>query len=94
MANDYMPYFFNSGWGKNIPRAWVYATVLPIYNRKGSRNEPSSYRPIFILDVIGKLYTTMIAGRLNKTVATRLAEAHYGFRKCYLTKQAIPASKL
>ena len=48
---------FNKCWmGKqNLPRAWVDATVIPIYKRKGSRSVPSSYRPIFLLDVIDKL---------------------------------------
>ena len=48
---------FNKCWmGKqNIPRAWVDATVMPIYKRKGSRSVPSSYRPIFLLDVIDTL---------------------------------------
>ena len=43
---------FNKCWmGKqNIPRAWVDATVMPIYKRKGSRSVPSSYRSIFPLD--------------------------------------------
>ena len=84
---------FNKCWmGKqNTPRAWVDATVMPIYKRKGSRSVHSSYRPIFLLDVIGKLYASMVVGRLNKTVAARLAEAQHGFRKGYSTEQAILA---
>ena len=79
---------------QNIPRAWVDATVMPIYKRKGSRSVPSSYRPIFLLDVIGKLYASMVVGRLNKTVAARLAETQHGFRKGYSTEQAILPSGL
>ena len=84
---------FNKCWmGKqNIPRTWVDATVMPIYKRKGSRSVPSSYRPIFLLGVIGKLYASMVVGRLNKTVAARLAETQHGFRKGYSTEQAILA---
>ena len=55
---------FNKCWmGKqNIPRAWVVATVLPIYKRKGSRSVPSSYNTITIqrnlLDIHGILSFT------------------------------------
>ena len=52
---------------------------------------PSSYRPIFLLDVIGKLYASMVVGRLNKTVAAKMAETQHGFRKGYSTEQAILA---
>ena len=61
----------------------------PSMGRKGSRSVPSSYRPIYLLDVIGKLYASMVVGRLNKTVAARLAETQHGFRKGYSTEQAI-----
>ena len=33
----------------------------------------------------------MVVGRLNKTVAARLAEIQHGFRKGYFTEQAILA---
>ena len=82
---------FNNCWtGRSqLPRAWVDANVVPIYKGKGSRSEPSSYRPIFLLDVIGKLYASMVVARLNKTV--ELPETQYGFRKGYSTEQAILA---
>ena len=84
---------FNKCWmGKqNIFRAWIDATVMPICKRKGSRSVPSSYRPIFLLDVIGMLYASMVVGRLNKTVAARLAETQHGFRKGYSAEQEILA---
>ena len=52
---------------------------------------PSINRPIFLLNVIGKLYSLTVVGRLNKTVASRLAETLYRFRKDYSTEQAILA---
>ena len=74
-----------------MPRSWVDATVVPIYKRRGSRSVPSSYRPIFLLNVTGKLYASMVVGRLNKTVASNLAETQYGSRKGYSIEQAILA---
>ena len=62
---------FNNCWtGRSqLPRAWVDANVVPIYKGIGSRSEPSSCRPIFLLDVIGRLCASMVVARFNKTVA-------------------------
>ena len=64
---------------------------MTIYKKKGSCSGPSSDRPIFLLDVTTKLYASMVVGRLNKTVAARLAETQHGFWKGYSTEQAILA---
>ena len=76
---------FNKCWmdKEDIPRAWVDATVMPIYKGKGSRSVLSSYKPIFLLDVFGKLYGSVVAERLNKTVTARLTETQHGFWKDY-----------
>ena len=74
---------------QNIPPVWVDATVMPTYKRKGTRSVPSIYRPIFLLNMIGELYSSALVGGLNKTVTTRLAETLYEFKKDYLTEQAI-----
>ena len=50
-------------------RAWVNANFVSIYRRNGSRSEPSSYRPFFI-DIIGKLFVSMVVGRPKRTVTT------------------------
>ena len=52
---------------------------------------PSNYRPTFLLDVIGKLYASMVVGKLNKTITARLTEIQHGFRKGYSTEQEILA---
>ena len=84
---------FNACWmGKQvIPRAWVDANVVPIYKGRGSRSEPGSYRPIFLLDVIGKLYSSMVVGRLSRAVDGILPETQYGFRTGFSTEQAVLA---
>ena len=62
---------------------------MPVYKRKGSSNSPFSYKPIFLLDLVGKLYESMVGGRLNQTVAARLAEIQHELRKVNSIEQAI-----
>ena len=87
---------FNKCWmGKqNTPQAQVDATVMVIYERKGLCSVASSYRPIFFLDVMGKLQSSMVVGRLNKIVAAGLAETQHGSRKGRSTEQAILAVRI
>ena len=76
---------------RNIPRAWVDASVMPIYKRKESSSMPSSYRPIFLLNVIGKFYASMVVARLNKKFAAKLAETQQEFWKDFPTERVILA---
>lgn len=43
------------------PTIWKKARVVPIY-KKNSRSEPSNYRPISLLSVVGKVLEQVVAG--------------------------------
>ena len=48
-----------------FPERWKVAEVVPIYKNKGKRGDPCNYRNISILSALMKLYTGILANRLN-----------------------------
>ncbi|XP_061458411.1 uncharacterized protein LOC133373121 [Rhineura floridana] len=64
-----------------IPQGWGAAIIIPIY-KKGSRLNPANYRPISLLNIISKLYTTYLYRKLLDWVnqTDLLAPEQAGFR--------------
>ena len=93
LLDGHMLNLFNSCWNgsKKIPREWIDAEVVSIYKRKGSAGDANSYRGIFLLDTIGKLYAGIICQRLEKHLINPLSPTQYGFREGYSSEQAILA---
>ncbi|GBP34283.1 hypothetical protein EVAR_13422_1 [Eumeta japonica] len=51
-----------------VPNDWCKAVIVTLYNKKGSRQICTNYRPISLLRVIGKLYSKIIIERVvNET---------------------------
>ena len=48
-----------------IPEAWSVGKIIPIYNQKGDKSDPSNYRPITLLSCMGKLFTSVKNNRLQ-----------------------------
>ena len=88
---DKLLVIMNSYWmrGVEIPREWIDAEVISIYKRKGSRKDASNYRSIFLLDVIGKVYASMVCGRIIPISDQWMAPTQFGFRSGRSTEQAI-----
>lgn len=74
-----------------FPNEWKIAKLLLI--RKGNKplDQPSSFRPISILDTEGKLYEQLLLERLNREIERTggLSENQFGFRKGRQTIDAI-----
>lgn len=74
-----------------FPKIWKRSRLLLL--RKGNKpmENPSSYRPICLLDVEGKLYEQLILIRLKEEIARTgdLAENQFGFREGRQTVHAI-----
>lgn len=72
-------------------RRWKMQKLVLL--RKGDKplGEPSSYRPICLLDNLGKLFERLLLQRLEKHVESNggLSERQYGFRKGRSTVDAI-----
>ena len=62
-----------------IPQEWRDATVTPIH-KKGSKTEPSNYRPISLLSVTSKVQERIVADRISKHIQPHLPNGQSGFR--------------
>ena len=75
-----------------FPKRWKQARLVLIDKGKGGPvDNPSSYRPLCILDSAGKLLEKLLRPRLHAAVqaAGDLSNSQYGFRKGRSTIQAI-----
>ena len=68
-----------------FPEQWSTSMISPIYKSKGDRSNPQNYRPITILSCLGKLFTSILNGRLNDYLEDSILENQAGFRKNYST---------
>ena len=66
-----------------FPHPWKEARLILIKKGNKPDNEPSSYRPLCLLDNIGKILKLLLADRLEAQLATRagLAKNQFGFQK-------------
>jgi len=74
-----------------VPGRWKEARVVLL--RKGNRPEgvPSSYRPLCLLNDLGKMFEALLAARLETHIADRggLGSNQFGFRKGRSTDDAV-----
>ena len=71
----------------NVPEIWLIGNIIPVYKNKGDSNDPKNFRPITIVNCLGKLFTAILTERLNK-YSDRfmiLNENQCGFRQGYCT---------
>lgn len=74
-----------------FPSQWKIAKLVLLPKGKGSSGEPTSFRPLSLLDSEGKLYEMLIADRLEKEIERTggLSDNQFGFRKGRQTTDAI-----
>lgn len=78
-----------------FPRRWKTARLILIDKRKekktGDPDSPSSYRPLSLLDTLGKLFEIVLRPRIQQAVQDSggLNDRQYGFRKGRSTIGAI-----
>ena len=73
--------FYNQSWLQGtIPSSWSHATVVSIFKGKGDDTDPSSYRPISLLNATYKVYAAMIQTRLATSFDNKLRNTQSGFR--------------
>lgn len=72
---------------KYVPKQWKKAEIIVLLKPDKPPANPSSYRPISLLPVIGKLFERLYIKRLNKIVQTKkiLIDAQFGFREKHST---------
>ena len=81
---------FNQCWRtEQIPELWQLGRIAAIYKKGKNCQLPASYRPISILQVLYKLYTTLILGRLSGGMQGRIWKFQYGFQTGFSVDDAI-----
>eukprot|EP00732_Lithocolla_globosa_P000417 Lithocolla_globosa_v1_NODE_127_length_6020_cov_51.448114.p1 type:complete len:867 gc:universal NODE_127_length_6020_cov_51.448114:3658-1058(-) len=68
-----------------FPSLWKIAHVVPVYKHKGESSDPSMYRPISLLSIVGKTMEKVINSTLRKHLFgfKLISHKQYGFRpKC------------
>ena len=64
-----------------VPKQWSKGLIFPIH-KDGNAHDPLNYRPITLLSVVGKVYTSVLHRRLQQWCEGRgiIAEEQNGFR--------------
>ena len=75
----------------NVPAQWKKARLVLVKKPKREGMRPSDFRPLCLLDTMGKLYEHVIADRLRNGLreGDDLSEKQYGFMKGRSTTDAI-----
>ena len=60
---------------------WQHAEVVTLYKGKGAKADPGSYRGIFLLEIAGKILSSVIATRLTDLIDSYLSDSQCGFRR-------------
>ena len=66
-------------WYETLPTKWTEGIICPIC-KTGDRMICSNYRPITLLNVAYKIFTTLINNRLSIIVESKLEDCQMGFR--------------
>ena len=73
---------FQKAWTEiKVPEDWQRAVVVPIWTKKGSKNDCSAYRGISLLSNTGKIYAKILEQRIRYKVEPLLSDVQMGFRK-------------
>ena len=74
-----------------VPSDWCIGLIKPLFENKGSTDNPDNYRGITLLSCIGKLFTATINAwfSLYLDAAELFGEEQAGFREGYSTMDHI-----
>ena len=78
---------FESG---EYPESWGNGIIVPIF-KGGNKNEQQNYRGITLINILAKIYSTLLSNRLSKWVKKNkvVIENQYGFQKGKSTNDCI-----
>ena len=63
---------------KTMPSVWKTANVIALH-KKGSKTDPSNYRPISLTCILCKVYETVIRSHIFKHVCNQISKLQHGF---------------
>ena len=62
-----LTYLFNTSLSTNtFPDEWKEATICPIFKNRGNAGDPSNYRPVSLLNAVGKVLDALVCQSLLK----------------------------
>ena len=71
-----------------IPEKWKYAQLVLLEKPK-KPNQPQTYRPICLLNVMGKVFENLIRNRIRKEIGIPISRNQFGFRPGLSTIEAV-----
>ncbi|GBP28434.1 RNA-directed DNA polymerase from mobile element jockey [Eumeta japonica] len=72
---------FNKFWKSlRVPNYWCKAIIVPFYKGKTLRQVCANYRPINLLNVVGKLDAKSIIERVVNEAGNKISDVQTGFR--------------
>ena len=80
MIRKYILNLFGTVWGERVPDEWRRDTLLVPIPKKEDLMICGNWRGISLLDVMGKMFTKVIQGRLQVMVEDTLPDSQCGFR--------------
>lgn len=74
-----------------FPLIWKFSTIILIHKPNKPKNEASSYRPISLLPVLGKLFEKILLRRIRSITQTQniIPDNQFGFRSKHSITQQI-----
>ena len=68
-----------------FPETWAEGLIVPIYKKKGSKNNPNNYRGITLISCLAKFFTIILNNRLKIVAKWVISQIQAGFRPGYST---------
>jgi len=74
-----------------FPLIWKLSVIILIHKPNKPKNEPSSYRPISILPILGKLFEKVMFKRIRPILKSHkiIPNTQFGFRENHSTSHQI-----
>ena len=68
---------------KRIPEDWRHSNVTLLYKKKGSKSDPSNYRPVSLTKVVGKMLERIVKVDIMRFIEGNLlrSNSQHGFRR-------------
>ena len=85
MKNFYLKLFNGILDSGIFPDSWAEGLIVPIYKKKGNKDDPNNYRGITLLSCLGKYFTSILNSRLKKVSNNIISNIQAGFREGFST---------
>ena len=83
LAHNLTLIFNSSISSSTFPLVWKQSNICPVWKGKGSRSEPSNYRPISVISVVARVFEKALARQLQEYCDHKciIPKEQFGFRR-------------